>query len=136
MNKVSINGRFVKDIDLRTSAGGKKYTFFTLAVRRTYSKEKASDFIDCQAWGGTAEKLAEFFGKGDPVILHGSIGTYAKEIDGKKLSFLKVLVNEFEFDGKTKKFQQVPQPAGAWDAPVPAQDIPFDDVPLAAADLF
>ena len=75
MNNVALVGRLTADVELRT-AGDKAFAMFTVAVNRPFKNKETNeydaDFIRCKAFGGTAEFIAKFFGKGKPIGVAGS----------------------------------------------------------------
>lgn len=86
LNKVILIGRLTKDPDLRYTPNGVAVAQFTLAVDRQFSKEKETDFINCVAWGKTAENCANYIGKGSLVAVEGRIQvrTYEAKDGGKR----------------------------------------------------
>lgn len=80
LNSVNIAGRLTKNAELKITQGGLSIANFTIAVNR-YSKNKdeKADFINCVAFGKTAELLAERTEKGGRVIVEGSIKTGSYE---------------------------------------------------------
>lgn len=118
-NNVSIMGRITKDLQLQQTAGqngqpGKSYVKFSVAVNRNYGggngQDPVADFINCSAWGKTAENIVKFFGKGRMIALRGSIqtSTYTDQ-QGNKKSGWTVNVDEFAFTGEPKSQNQAPQ---------------------------
>lgn len=100
MNKVILIGRLTKDPELRFTAGsGMAVSRFTVAVNRR-KKEDGADFINCVAWGKTAETIAQYLTKGRQVAISGSIrtGSYDAQ-DGTKRYTTDVAVESFEFIG-------------------------------------
>lgn len=77
LNKVFIQGRMCADPVLRHTQSGTAVSSFTLAVDRDFKDkqtgEKATDFIDCVAWRGTAEFVSRFFSKGRMAVVVGSL---------------------------------------------------------------
>lgn len=73
MNKVILMGRLVRDPELKTGQSGTEFCSFTVAVDRRAKKgeEKASDFIDCTAFGKTGVFVSTYFHKGDGIALEG-----------------------------------------------------------------
>ena len=60
MNKVILLGRLTKDPELRFAAGtGNAVTRFSIAVTRQFKRDEA-DFINCVAFGKTAETIAQY----------------------------------------------------------------------------
>lgn len=76
LNKIIIQGRLVKDVELRQTQSGVDVCSLTLAVDRDFKDangNKVSDFIDCVLWRKTAEFAAKYFRKGDMAIIEGSL---------------------------------------------------------------
>lgn len=94
MNLVILSGRMARDPELRYTSGGKAYTNFTLAVQKTRDE---AEFIDCVAWEKTAENIAEYFGKGNRILIQGRLSVNSYEQNGEKRKFTRVLANTFEF---------------------------------------
>lgn len=100
MNSIVISGRLTKDVELRyTSTTNKEVAGFTVAVNRRFDKDKA-DFINCTAWGKTADVISKFFSKGKMITVHGElrIDAYDKE-DGTRAYKTYINVDNFSFCG-------------------------------------
>ena len=100
MNKVVLIGRLTKDPDLRYAPGsGTAVGRFTVAVNRR-KKEDGADFINCVAFGKTAETISQYLTKGRQIAVIGSIrtGSYDAQ-DGTKRYTTDVAVESFEFVG-------------------------------------
>ena len=103
-NLVILLGRMARDPELRYTSGGKAYTNFTLAAQKT--KDEA-EFIDCVAWEKTAETIAEYFRKGNRILINGKIVTSTYESNGEKRKSVKVQAFSFEFiDSKNSENNQ------------------------------
>ena len=92
-------GRITKEPELRT-VGEKNVLDFTIAITRPFAKKDhpESDFIDCTAWGSTADNITKFFGKGDRIGVSGRVEVKPYEDkDGVKRKSFKVIVDDFEF---------------------------------------
>lgn len=94
MNIAILMGRMTRDPELKYTSNGKAYTNFTLAVQKT--KDEA-EFIDCVAWEKTAENIAEYFRKGNRILINGKIVTSTYESNGEKRKSVKVQAFNFEF---------------------------------------
>lgn len=96
MNRVILIGRVTKDIEVRY--GESAYCRFSLAVDR---KKEGVDFLNCVAFGKTAEFIGKYFGKGQRMALEGRIqtGSYTNR-DGKKVSTCDIVVDSVEFTEK------------------------------------
>ena len=98
MNKVVILGRLTKDPELRFAAGsGTGVSRFTVAVPRQFKRDE-TDFINCVAFGKTAETISQHFTKGKQIAVAGSIrtGSYNAQ-DGTKRYTTDIAVESFNF---------------------------------------
>lgn len=100
INKVILLGRLTKDPELRFTAGsGTAVSRFTVAVNRQFKKDE-TDFINCVAFGKTAETISQYFVKGQQIAVNGNIRTGSYEAqDGTKRYTTDVAVESFEFIG-------------------------------------
>lgn len=71
MNVVVLTGRLTSDPTIREGEKTKMASF-RLAVQRPFDKEKA-DFIQCKAFGKSAEYLENYKSKGDEIAVSGRI---------------------------------------------------------------
>lgn len=95
MNKAIITGRLTKDVDLRTTQSGKFVTSFTVAVDRM---DEGADFIDCVAWGKTAENMQRYLSKGSKVLVLGRLSKRSYEDrNGNKRTLTEVVAESVEF---------------------------------------
>ena len=103
MNLVILKGRLTKSPTLLFSQSGISYTSINVAVDR-YSKDKNSnaDFINCTAFGKTAEVIADKFTKGQEILIEGNLKVDIFEKDNKKEYKTSVLIERFEFCGSKK----------------------------------
>lgn len=100
MNKVILIGNLTQDPELSEVGSGTKTCRFTLAVNRDYKNangERETDFINCQAWCGTAENLVKYMSKGRKIVVTGSIQVRSYEKDGEKRTATDVQVQDIEF---------------------------------------
>lgn len=117
MNRVILCGRLTRDPEVRyanTSNGAMATARYTLAVDRR-SKEQATDFISCVAFGKSGEFVEKYLRKGTKVIVSGRIqtGSYTNK-DGQKVYTTDVVVEEHEF-------AESKSASGTTSAPAPAQ---------------
>ncbi len=100
MNKAILVGRLTKDPETRNS-GEKSVVKFSIAINRNYKNERGeydADFINCTAFGKTAEFIAKYFAKGNLIGIAGRIQTGAyKNKDGVKVYTTDVIVESAEF---------------------------------------
>lgn len=95
MNNVQLIGNLTKDIELRKTQSGKSVVNFTLAVARTFNREE-TDFIQCQAWGKTADILHQYCHKGFKIGLSGNIETGSYDKNGQRVYTTTVIANNIE----------------------------------------
>lgn len=129
-NKVILAGNITRDIELRHTPSNIAVAQIGLAVNERYvsaSGEKKENvvFVDCEAFGKTAENIAKFFGKGKPIFIEGrlKLDQWKDKTDGSNRSKLKVVVSSFEFVG-AKSDSDSPR---ATPASAPSSN---DDIPL------
>lgn len=98
-NIMMIHGRLVRDVELKTSKDGKPFVNFSVAVDRRGKEGDKTDFVDCVAFGDSAEHIVKYFYKGKPVRLFGSMecDTYTAK-DGTKRYPWKLKVFGWGFD--------------------------------------
>ncbi len=132
MNKVVLIGRLTKDPELNFAAGtGTAVCRFSLAVTRPFKKDE-TDFINCIAFGKTGETIAQYFTKGKPIAVTGSIRTGSYDAkDGTKRYTTDIVVDSFEFIGSSKNDNQSTQSDSNQDSfyddmtPEDTSDMPF-----------
>lgn len=100
MNKVLLIGRLVRDPEIKYTDGGASIARFSTAVDRKFKKagEETADFINCVAFGKTAEFIEKYFFKGNKIVIEGRIqtGSYTNK-DGQKVYTTDVIVEQVEF---------------------------------------
>lgn len=96
MNYVSLLGRLTKDVELKQTSTGKTYCRFSLAVKKEFAKDGA-DFINCIAWDKRAELLANYFSKGQRVLIQGRLSTSSYEVNQEKRYLTDVIVDKISF---------------------------------------
>lgn len=105
LNKVILMGRFARDPECKY-IDDRKVANFTLAVdrgRKNANGEREADFLDCAAWGRTADFVQEWFTKGMMAIVVGRLQTRRwEDRNGNKRVSVSVQVDEITF-GETKK---------------------------------
>ena len=100
-NHVILTGRFTRTPELRQTNAGIFVCTFTLAVQKRYNKnnpEQEADFIEVEAWRGTAEFISKHFEKGDMVDITGRLKTSRRK-DTNDVTHFKtsVLVESVDF---------------------------------------
>lgn len=134
LNQIAIQGRLVRDPDLRRTNSGKAVTSFTLVCDRDFKNqqtgEKEVDFIECVAWGGTAEMVAKYFYKGRMVVATGRLQLRDwTDKNGQKRRTAEILVNSVYFCGSKENGTQASSGADN------GYSTPSYQVPTHAADF-
>ena len=96
INNVTLIGRVVRDIEVKTTNSGKSFASFALAVDG-YGKDADASFIDCVAWNKAAELLAEYAPKGKQIGITGRLQTRIWEKDDIKRKATEVIIDQFQF---------------------------------------
>ena len=124
MNKVILMGRLTRDAEIRYSQGESSTAIarFSLAVDRRFRRdndEQSADFINCVAFGKTAEFLERFGRKGTKFALEGRIqtGSYTNK-DGQRVYTTDVVAENMEFaeskgNGNNSGSAPAPAPSGS-----------------------
>lgn len=131
LNSISIMGRLSSDPQLRRTASGKAVASFSVACERDFKNqqtgEKEVDFIECVAWGGTAETVEKYFHKGQMAVATGRLQLRDwTDKNGQKRRQAEILVNSIYFCGSKENGTQASSGADngystpAYQAPAPA----------------
>lgn len=106
MNSVNLIGRLSNSPEIRHTANNQVVCRFTLAVTRRF-KNQAGDyeanFINCVAFGKTAELIGNYVEKGQQLAVEGRIqtGSYTAQ-DGSKRYTFDVVVENITFINSRK----------------------------------
>lgn len=100
MNNVTLVGRLFKDVDTRTN-NDSTVVKFGIAINREFKNSEGkydADFINCVAFGKTAEFISKYFSKGMRIGVVGRIqaGSYTNK-EGQKVYTTDVVVEKAEF---------------------------------------
>ena len=132
MNKVILMGRLTRDPEVRYSQGDNASAVarYTLAVDRRFKREgdaQTADFINCVAFGRSAEFAERYLRQGTKIAITGRIqtGSYTNK-DGVRVYTTDIVVEDQEFAeskgaspaGDNNNYQASPAPS-----PAPRADI-------------
>lgn len=122
MNKVILMGRLTRDPEIRYGTGESATAIarYTLAVERRFKREgeQSADFINCVAFGKSAEFAEKYLRQGTKIAVTGRIqtGSYTNK-DGNKVYTTDIVVEEQEFaESKSASENSSSAPAPAVDA--------------------
>ena len=107
LNKIIIMGSLTRDPELRRTQSGTAVAGFALAVDRDFKDkqtgERATDFIDCVAWGSTGEFASRYFTKGRMAVVQGRLQLRDwTDKEGRKRRSAEVVVEQMYF-GDSKR---------------------------------
>ena len=122
MNIVTLIGRLTKDPEIKYGSSGKAYARFTLAITRPLNKEE-TDFINCVAFGKTAELIEKYVKKGNRFGVVGRLQVGSYEKDGEKRITTDVMVDQIEFLESKSESSESPKKQAA----KKTEDIPYED---------
>jgi single-strand DNA-binding protein len=104
-NKVLLVGNLTRDPELKHTPSNQAVAQIGLAVNRNFQtkdgeKREETTFVDCEAWGRTAEVMSQYLAKGRPVLVEGRLKLDQwQDKDGNNRSKLKVVIENFQFLG-------------------------------------
>ena len=110
INKMILQARFTKDVDLRTTQNDNSVASFTIACNEKYGQTEQTLFLTCVAWNNQAELISKYFKKGDMVLVAGELTTRSYENEkGDKRYVTELIVEKAHFCGSKQdsKPQQI-----------------------------
>ena len=139
-NKVIIIGNLTRDPETRTMPNGTAICKIGLASNRDYmaadgTKRQDAVFVDCDAFGKTAEAMQKWLKKGRKVLVEGrlKLDQWDDKETGQKRSRMGIVVESFNFVGARDDTPEPSQPQARSEAPKPTSSKPSgidDDVPF------
>ena len=125
MNKAILIGRITADPIIKP-AGETQVCKFSIAVdRKNKTADKSADFINCVAWGKTAEFISKYFRQGSKIAIEGHIQTGSYEKEGRKIYTFDVVIESVEFADSKK-------PTETKEAP---QEVPSEWIPPESVEI-
>ncbi len=108
LNHIVIMGRLGKDPELRRTQSGVAVATFNVAVDRDFKDkatgQRATDWITCVAWRGTAEFVEKYFSKGSLAVVSGRLQMRDwTDKDGNRRISAEVQVDSIYFGGANKR---------------------------------
>lgn len=129
MNNICIIGRLTTSPEIKKTTSGVSVCSVSIAVDRDYkvNGEKATDFIPCVFWRGTAEFVGKYFKKGDMIAVVGSLESRKyKDKDGNNRTVWEIKTDKVNFcGGKKEVSQENTQPFEDVSDELSGEDLPF-----------
>jgi single-strand DNA-binding protein len=105
-NKVILAGNLTRDPEMRYTPKGTAIANFGLAINRKWKSESGetkeeTTFVDIEAWDRQAEVVAQYFKKGNPILVEGrlKLDQWEDKNTHQKQSKLRVRLESFSFLG-------------------------------------
>ncbi len=90
-------GRLVKDPEVKEKEKGKKVSYITIAIPRSFKNmdgEYETDFINCILWDLVAKNTADYCKKGDIIGIKGRIETSKEEKENEPVKYYTNVIAE------------------------------------------
>lgn len=99
MNKVILMGRLCNEPEVTYAQSGNAIAKYRLAVNRDFKKDgkQEADFLNCVAFGKSAEFVRNHLHKGTKIAVEGRIQTGSYDKDGVKHYTTDIIVDRHEF---------------------------------------
>ena len=103
-NRVQLAGNLTRDPEIKYLPSGVPIASFTIASTRKWKsesgeKKEETAFVDCTAFGKTAEVIVQYHKKGHPIFIEGrlKLDQWDDKTSGQKRSKLTVIAESFQF---------------------------------------
>jgi single-strand DNA-binding protein len=103
LNRVMLMGNLTRDPELRYLPSNMAVVNIGLAVNRRWrnqqgEQQEETTFVDCEAFGRTAEVINQYLRKGRPIFIEGRLRLDQwQDKEGNNRSKMKVVVETFQF---------------------------------------
>lgn len=110
VNKMVLQGRLTRDVELRRTQSGTAVAGFTVAWSEKYGENEQKLFMPCVAWKGTAEMASRYFSKGQELAVEGKLTTRKwQDKEGNNRETIELIVERMHFCGAKKEDGQQSQ---------------------------
>lgn len=117
-NRVLLVGNLTRDVELKYTSTGMAIATVSIAVNRKWKSETGEmkeecTFVDCTAFGKTAETISQYTKKGSPLLVEGrlKLDQWEDKQTGQKRSKLGVVIETFQFLGGRESGEGESRPA-------------------------
>ena len=138
-NKVILAGNLTRDPELRYTPKGTAVARLGIAINRRWKSETGElkeevTFVDVDAFGKTAETIAQYLKKGRPILMEGRLRyeTWEDKQTNQKRSKLGVVMETFQFLDSGRGGEAEASPDANRNRPAPAAAPPAEPVEPAA----
>ena len=106
INKMVIQGRMVRDVELRRTNSGTSVASFTMAWSEKYKDNERKLFLPCVAWGNVAEHASKYFPKGAELVAEGYLTSRQwQDKNGNNRETIELTVDRMHFCGAKRDNQ-------------------------------
>jgi single-strand DNA-binding protein len=138
LNKILLAGNLTRKPELRYTAKGVAIAKFSIATNRSWKgcdgqKQEEVTFVECDAFGKTAETIAQYLDKGNPIFVEGRLrlDQWDDKQTGEKRQKLGVVVEEFQFvQSKGNSKTSAPAKSKKKSTEATSEEPADDDVPF------
>lgn len=100
LNHTTIQGRFVRDPELRATQKGTPVASFTIAWSEKYQDTEQKVFMPCVAWGKLGEFASKYFVKGQEAVVEGKLITRQwQDKNGNNRETIELIADHVHFCG-------------------------------------
>lgn len=103
-SKAIVAGNVTRDPEMRSTAGGSQVCSFAIAVNRTFrdssgNQQDQVSYIDCVAWGKSAEIISQYVKKGSALLVSGRLEqrSWEDKNSGQRRSRTEIIIEDFSF---------------------------------------
>ena len=103
INVCTLSGNVGQDPEIKYFESGSVMTSFSVAVSNYKQGEKHTFWMPCKAWSKTAETIAEYVRKGNPVTVSGNLDFEEWTSEGQKKSRTVLVVRDIQLPPKQQE---------------------------------
>lgn len=140
LNRVMLMGNLTRDPEMRYLPSNMAVVNLGLAVNRRWKnqngeQQEETTFVDCEAFGRTAEVISQYLRKGRPIYIEGRLRLDQwQDKDGNNRSKMKVVVENFQFlDNRMEGGEGAPAGPAPRSASGPSRSAPRSNQPSSSA---
>lgn len=104
-NHVQLIGNLGQDVELKEFESGKKIASFSIAINEYFTsngqRTEKTEWHNIVGWGNIAEKMTDTLGKGDQVLIQGSLSNRRYEDNSGTTRYItEIIAGDFVKIGK------------------------------------
>jgi len=137
LNRVMLMGNLTRDPELRYLPSNTPVVNLGLAINRRWKNQQGESqeettYVDCEAFGRSAEVINQYLRKGRPVYIEGRLRfDQWQDREGQNRSKLKVVVESFQFIDSRGGGADAPAGISAGQQAPPPAAVPVGGPPAA-----